>query len=103
MSSFLIHSYLSPLFYLQFFDQISYLKFGYVGLVLNEYIGLKYKCGTAAEPETVCKPGNVLTGEETMNKFGYDRFTIDYCAGCLVAYIAVCRFASYLSLRFLKT
>ena len=89
----LIYSHLSPPFYVQFFDEISYLKYGYVGLVLNEYKGLKYKCGTALDPQTVCLPGNILTGEQTMKTFGYDRFTIEYCAGCLIAYIAVCRFA----------
>ena len=92
-----------PTIYVQFFDEISYLKYGYVGLVLNEYQGLKYKCGTTLKPRTVCEPDDILTGEDTMYKFGYDRFTIEYCAGCLIAYIAVCRFASYLSLRFIKT
>ena len=101
--SFLIYSNLSPLFYVQFFDQISYLKYGYVGLVLNEYEGLKYRCGTTLQPrDDACTAADILTGEQTMYQFGYDRYTIQYCAGCLVAYIGVCRFASYLSLRYLK-
>lgn len=90
----------------QFFDQISYMKYGYVGLTINEYTGLKYKCGTRAAPldgpGDVCPTSNELTGEATMKRFGYDRYTISYCAGCLIAYIIVCRTASYLALRFWK-
>jgi hypothetical protein len=33
---------------------------------------------------------------------GYNQYTITFCAGVLVAYIAVCCFGSYLSLRFIK-
>lgn len=77
------------------------MKFGYVGLTINEYTGLKYECGTKAVP-AACDKDSVLFGEETMKKFGYDRYTINYCAGCLIAYIVVCRTASYLALRFWK-
>lgn len=86
----------------QFFDQISYMKYGYIGLCLNEYQDLKYVCGSVAVP--VCTEKTVFTqvGEATMKNFGYDRYTIDYCVGCMIVYIAVCRISSYLALRFLK-
>ena len=87
---------------MQFFDQISYMKYGYIGLCLNEYQDLTYRCGTALKP--VCGPNDVYVkvGETTMANFGYERYKIDYCVGCMIVYISVCRIASYLALRFLK-
>lgn len=87
---------------IQFFDQISYMKYGYIGLCLNEYQDLTYRCGTKIA--TACAAGKpyTKTGEETMRLSGYERYTIDYCVGCMIVYIAVCRTASYLALRFLK-
>ena len=76
------------------------MKYGYIGLCLNEYQDLTYVCGNAASP--VCTDKTDYTGETTMKKFGYDRYTIDYCVGCMIVYIAVCRISSYLALRFLK-
>ena len=64
----------------QFFDSISYMKFGYVGLVINEYDNWNIPCTKAAEYVTfngvknVCKNG--FQWEQT---YGYDRYTISYC------------------------
>jgi len=44
----------------------------------------------------------VPTGEAVMATFGYQRYTIGYCGGCLIVYIIVCRVISYLALRFIK-
>ena len=76
------------------------MKYGYIGLCLNEYQDLTYVCGSAAVPG--CTEKTVYFGETTMKSFGYDRYTIDYCVGCMIVYIAVCRISSYLALRFLK-
>ena len=76
----------------QFFDQISYMKYGYVGLVLNEFRGKDF----------VCNGKNFCNGNDIMLDKGFNRYTINYCAGCMIAYIAVCRITSYLALRFIK-
>lgn len=81
----------------QFFDQISYMKFGYIGLCLNEYQNLTLVC-----VRSVCAKAPVLNAIGIMKSYGYDRYNIQYCAGCMIVYIAVCRVTSYLALRFIK-
>ena len=76
------------------------MKFGYIGLCLNEYTDLTLLCGTYAKP--VCTATTIYSGIPIMAQYGYDRYTIGYCAGCMIVYIAVCRTTSYLALRFLK-
>lgn len=79
------------------------MKYGYIGLCINEYTGLELQCGTTANPSGACVPSkDTYLGETTMATFGYDRYTVGYCAGCMIVYIAVCRITSYLALRFLK-
>ena len=77
------------------------MKYGYIGLCLNEYQDLTYKCGTAKK---ICDATTtyIKVGETTMGEYGYERYSISYCVGCMIVYIAVCRIASYLALRFLK-
>ena len=87
----------------KFFDQISYMKYGYIGLCLNEYNGAVFQCRNNQKTITGdCLPGLITRGEDVAKRFGYDRYTISYCAGCMVAYIIICRLASYLALRFIK-
>ena len=73
------------------------MKFGYIGLCLNEYQNLTLFCERAA-----CKAKPILSGIPTMQANGYDRYDIQYCAGCMIVYIAVCRITSYIALRFIK-
>ena len=87
----------------QFFDQISYMKFGYIGLVLNEYRGLRLTCAKkSAFAECATSNDGTFNASVVLRTNGYDRYDIGYCAGCMVVYIAVCRIASYLALRFIK-
>lgn len=83
-------------FVLQFFDQISYMKFGFIGLVLNEFKDKTFVCNPTAVPKQFCD-GNLILGVN-----GYNRYNVGYCAGCMIVYIAVCRITSYIALRFLK-
>ena len=78
------------------------MKYGYIGLCLNEYQDLTYQCGVPGGVPCIATTSYTKTGEETMREFGYERYTIDYCVGCMIVYIAVCRISSYLALRFLK-
>jgi hypothetical protein len=83
----------------KFFDRISYMKYGYIGLVNNEYIGLDLKCKTTELKSGKCP---YTQGEQIMKNFGYQRYSISYLAGCMVAYFVICRIAAYLALRFIK-
>eukprot|EP01035_Chromulina_nebulosa_P019214 gene19214-25065_t len=89
----------------RFADVLSYIKYAFVGVSLNENHGL----------QLTCLPKELVKGKCTMPPFsapfsghvidayyGYDRYTIGQCAGFLVAYILCCRFAAYLGLRFIK-
>jgi hypothetical protein len=82
------------------------MKFGYIGLVLNEYRGLILTCSSAKSTFTECATSTTkpptFNASVVLRNNGYDRYDIGYCAGCMVVYIAVCRIASYLALRFIK-
>jgi ATP-binding cassette, subfamily G (WHITE), member 2 len=86
-------------FSLQFFDQISYMKYGYIGLCVNEYNNLKLQCTPAQLNKGVCV---YTSGDQLTAQYGYNRYTVGYCAGMMIVYIAVCRITSYLGLRFIK-
>ena len=76
------------------------MKYGYIGLSLNEYTDLFLQCRPAElMTNGTCK---YTAGEQLSQLYGYDRYTIDYCAGMMIVYIAVCRITSYLGLRFIK-
>lgn len=81
------------------FDAISYMKYGYVGLCLNTYTNWETTCTKKQQlPNGTCP----LNGNSAIVLYGYDQYTIQFCAGIMVVYIVVCRLIAYLSLRFIK-
>ncbi len=76
----------------------SYLKYVFVGVAINELEGLNYSCTDAKIAAKIC----IHKGEQTMERFGYDQYTISFCGGILVVYIVGCRLGAYLALRFIK-
>ena len=98
-----------------FADALSYLKYTFIGISLNEHNGLVLHClpqerspPFAPGPETAinCKIPPLTSypydGDAYNRLYGYDRFTIEFCAGMLILYIFVCRLIAYLGLRFIK-
>jgi len=83
--------------YFRFLDALSYVKYSYVGIALNELQNLKLYC-TSAVPVAKC----VTTGEAKIRELGLDEYTVGECAGILVAYIVFCRGAAFLGVRFIK-
>jgi ATP-binding cassette subfamily G (WHITE) protein 2 len=81
-----------------FADALSYLKYVFVGVAINEMTGLEYTCTDKEIAANTC----VKTGEQTMKSKGYDLYTVDFCAGILVVYIVGCRIVAYLALRYIK-
>ncbi|GAX18004.1 ATP-binding cassette, subfamily G (WHITE), member 2 [Fistulifera solaris] len=75
-------------------DAISYIKYAFVGVALNELNDLEFTC-----PSGDCE---ITTGEQVSAQKGYDEYSIPLCAGILVLYIAVCRFIGYMGLKFIK-
>jgi len=87
----------------RFADALSYIKYSFIGISLNEDAGLRVLCAAPAKTcAAPCSPGVACTGEAIDAFYGYSDYTVGYCAGILVAFIVVCKVLSYLGLRFIK-
>lgn len=76
-------------------DALSYIKYAFIGVSLNELNGLEFSCPSGGN----C---TITSGDQVSAQKGYDQYSIAYCGGILVLYIAVCRFIGYLGLKFIK-
>ncbi len=83
----------------KFADALSYIKYCFVGICLNELKGLELSC----TPQQISSHKCVSTGEQIMAQKGYDEYHEDFCVGILIVYIVGCRLLAYLSLKFIKT
>jgi len=79
----------------RFADALSYLKYAFMGIALNEFHGLELSCPA--------KGACTKTGEAIIISKGYNEYTIGFCAGILVVYIVGCRILAYLGLRFIRS
>lgn len=79
----------------RFADALSYIKYAYFGVALNELEGLNFVC----TPGQTCR---YLEGEDQLEVMGYDQYTIGGCVGYLILLIVGFRFLAYLGLRYLK-
>ena len=82
--------------YFSWLDALSYAKYTYVGISLNELQGLVLSCADAGT--STCIPN----GETTIKQLGLDYISIGGCIGVLLAFIIFCRIIAYLGVRFLK-
>jgi len=90
----------TPLYYrFKFADCLSYMKYAYVGLCLNEYRDLKLHCSSAEVSAKLCK---VTSGNSISAQYGYDQYSRSFCIGMLVVYILITRYIGYLGLRYIK-
>jgi ATP-binding cassette subfamily G (WHITE) protein 2 len=90
----------------EFADAMSYIKYAFVGVSLNENDGLtltclpsEYKDGKCSMPPLTASP---FDGHAYNAYYGYNRYTIDFCFGLLIAYVIICRVIAYLALRYIK-
>eukprot|EP01034_Spumella_vulgaris_P031371 gene31371-38750_t len=98
----------------RFADVLSYIKYSFVGVSLNENMHLLLTClpsemttTTVAGVTTskcVIAPLNKApySGDAYNAFYGYDNYTMGFCAGILVVLIVGCRLVAYLGLRFIK-
>ncbi|CAN0065738.1 unnamed protein product, partial [Phaeothamnion confervicola] len=89
--------------YFSWLDALSYVKYSFVALSLNEERGLEYTC-TAAQEITVngvtrCP---IETGDDVLVSKGMQNWSIGGCCGVLVSYIIITRFFAYLGVRIIK-
>lgn len=86
--------------YLSWLDALSFVKYTYVGISLNELTGLELTCTDAQRlPSGRCPVAN---GEQTIKTLGFDKFSVELCAGALLIYIFFCRIMAYIGLRVMK-
>lgn len=93
----------------RFADAISYIKYAFIGVSLNENDGLELTClpselqnGLCTMPPLPATSTGVYTGDSIDVYYGYDMYTMQFCAGILIAYIVICRLIAYLALRYIK-
>jgi ATP-binding cassette subfamily G (WHITE) protein 2 len=98
----------------KFADALSFIKYAFIGVSLNEYNGLVLHClpsertGSVTAPESAanCKIPPLVSypynGAAYNSFYGYEGYTIEFCAGMLLVYIVVCRVIAYLGLRYIK-
>ena len=94
----------------KFVDALSYIKYVFIGISLNENYGLKVQCGLEERTPPFVPHGSKCiipplmsppyTGERLNQFYGYDEFTITGCVLSLLMYILCCRIIAYLALRF---
>jgi len=84
--------------YFSWLDALSYAKYTYVGVALNELTGLVLTCTDAQRNAAGECPG----GEATIAALGLNKLTISSCAWVLILMIVVFRAGAYLAIRFIK-
>ncbi len=98
--------------YFSWLDALSYIKYAYVAISLNELHGLELYCnadelktrmvkgaGGVLEPQQYCP---WTTGQEKIDELGLDFISMGGAIGVLVGMIVFFRIVSYLAIRFMK-
>lgn len=84
--------------YFAWLDALSYIKYVYVGLCLNELQGLKLTCTATEISSSTCIPN----GEATIRSLGFDYISIGGCIGVLFSFVIGWRAIAFLGIRYLK-
>lgn len=89
--------------YFSWLDALSYVKYTYVGIALNELSGLTLTCADS-ERKNVSGTMTCPTpdGQATVNALGLDYITLEDCIGILISYIFICRLFAYFAVRWIK-
>jgi ATP-binding cassette subfamily G (WHITE) protein 2 len=87
--------------YFSWLDALSYVKYTYIGIAINELQGLHLYCSDKALAASGGKCA-ITRGEQTMATLGLDQYTIGGCAGILILYIVFCRTVAFLGVRYIK-
>ncbi len=84
--------------YFSWLDALSYIKYVYVGISLNELTGLQLTCTVNETASGTC----IKNGEAIIKSLGLDYISIGGCIGALFAFIIGCRAIAFFGIRFLK-
>lgn len=81
--------------YFVWLDALSYVKYVYVGISLNELQGLDLTCNLS-------DVSKCSTGQSKITELGLDYISIGGCIGVLLSMIVLFRFIAYLGVRYIK-
>eukprot|EP01038_Epipyxis_sp_PR26KG_P005768 gene5768-7964_t len=95
----------------KFADVLSFSKYGFLTIVLNEMSTVVVTCktselssnGNCAIPPLPQQTTNNYPGSLYNSYYGYDQYNIGQTLGILGAYIIICRIISFLGLRYIKS
>jgi ATP-binding cassette subfamily G (WHITE) protein 2 len=100
----------------RFADALSYIKYSFVAVSLNENKDLMLHCNADQLSKVINTDGSIsyacvippinkppYSGDVFNAYYGYDEFTLGGCIGALLLYIFICRMLAYMALRFIKT
>jgi len=85
--------------YFAWLDALSYVKYAYTAISLNELNGLTLTCKPGEEKDGKCP---ITSGQQTIDQLGLNYLSIEACFVILIAYVIFFRFIAYLGLRFIK-
>jgi ATP-binding cassette, subfamily G (WHITE), member 2 len=77
---------------------MSYVKFTYIGISLNQLSGLAIACDLPPAGGSCA----ITSGDQVIAANGFDQYSIPMCAGVLLAFIVACRLLAYAGLRVRK-
>lgn len=89
--------------YFVWIDSVSYVKYTYVGISLNELEGLNYTCTSDQLVPAVNGTCPVTSGQQTINRLGLGFISIGGCIGVLIGLWITLRVINYLAVRFNKS
>jgi ATP-binding cassette, subfamily G (WHITE), member 2 len=82
----------------KFADALSYIKYAFVSVALNELTGLELTCTQAQKDSGRC----ITSGQTIIEQRGYDQYNQSFLFGILIVYIVGARLIAYCGLRFFK-
>ncbi|KAL4440224.1 hypothetical protein ABPG75_003225 [Micractinium tetrahymenae] len=83
-------------------DYISYVRYSYLGVALNELNGLVLTCTPDQLAKTKDGACPITSGQQTVDSLGLGELTIGQNAAVLAGYVLICRTVAYLGIRFIK-
>jgi ABC-type multidrug transport system permease subunit len=87
--------------YFSWLDALSYIKYAYVGLSLNELEGLELTCTPKERlPSGLCPYPD---GQKSIDNLGLDYISLGGCIGVLCGYVGFTWIVAFLAVRFIKS
>lgn len=88
--------------YFKWLDAVSYIRYSYIGVSLNELNGLNLHCTESELNDNggVCP---YTRGEQFIDSLDLDYISMGGCIGVLIGYIFLCRVIAYIAIRYMKT